>query len=65
MIWSVLEIFLVPKMEVYMTAETVDILKETIIKIIVWFLPSLALIIKFNIFILINKIILWENFYGT
>ncbi len=54
-IWTVLEIFLVPKMKLYMADETVDILKETVIKIIIWFIPSVFLIIHFNNFLYVKK----------
>lgn len=59
-IWTVLEIFLVPKMKLYMADETVDILKETVIKIIIWFIPSVFLIIHFNNFLYIKKDKLFE-----
>lgn len=54
-LWTVLEIFIVPQMLLRLTSGTVEIIKETIVKIIFWFIPAMALILYFNKSLYIKK----------
>lgn len=55
LIWTLIEVFIVPKMELQLSSEVVEIIKEVVIKIVVWFIPSMALSIHFNKFMYVKK----------
>lgn len=55
LVWAVVELFIVPCMEGHLTLEAVEVIKETVIKIVVWFIPAAILCIHFSDFMYVKK----------
>ena len=45
-LWAALECVIVPKLELHLSHAAVDVIKETVCKILFWFIPALILIIR-------------------
>ena len=54
-IWFVLEIFIVSKIELQEISFIIDVIKEILLKIILWFIPALLLIRHFDEYMYIKK----------
>ena len=53
LIWSVLEVLVIPQIELQQIS--IDIIKEIILKIIIWLIPAIILIRHFNKYMYIKK----------
>ena len=47
-LWAVLECIIVPELELHMSTAAIDIIKETVCKILFWSIPAVFLFIRYN-----------------